>query len=203
MYEIIAYSCVIILLPIIPAYILYTAIPAQEGAAVEGEYQGLNIKLKGAFAGYFILALLLTSFIGARLLTESEYEYWTVEGVIDISTVGDPKLIHFSIEPPDQQIYSDGRFVIKNVPTLKGKDRRSTLVLVEMSEGKRREKVVHLEDEKKVFQKTKEHKIEFKNDVISIHTPITFYVRDQQISNWGNYSSENAATPHPINNNGG
>jgi len=33
---------------------------------VEGQYQGLNIKLKGAFGSYFILALLLLGFITAE-----------------------------------------------------------------------------------------------------------------------------------------
>lgn len=203
MYEIIAYSCVIILLPIIPAYILYTAIPAQEGS-VEGEYQGLNIKLKGAFAGYFILALLLTSFIGARLMTESDYEYWTVEGVLDVNNVGEPHLISFSIEPPDQQVYADGRFVINNVPIRKGKDKRSTLVLAKMSEGGRLDEVVHLEEEKRAFEAAKKYKVEFnKNGVISIHTPISFADVAQPDSSWGSYSSDVIPEPLPATGNGG
>lgn len=91
MNEIIVYSCLLILLPLIPAYILYAALPAQEeDDFVEGVYQGLNIKLKGAFSGYFILVLLLSGFIGARLYTDPEYEFWTIEGTVDTSIISNP-----------------------------------------------------------------------------------------------------------------
>lgn len=203
MYEILAYSCVIILLPIIPAYILYAAIPEKESSddSVQGKYQGLNIKLKGAFAGYFILALLLTSFIGARLITGSEYEYWTVEGVVDVNKAGDPNLITFSIEPPDQQKYPNGRFVIKNVPIRKCNNRSSTLVLAKMSNGKRTEEVVNLEEDKKAYEKEKRYQIKFKKEkIISIDTPITFASDGQPNDSMGGYSTNNAITPVPINN---
>lgn len=204
MYEIIAYSCIIILLPIIPAYILYTAIPVKvpdKDDEVTGKYQGLNIKLKGAFAGYFILALLLTSFIGTRLMTASEYEYWTVEGVIDISKAGDPDLITFTIEPPDQQKYPNGRFVIKNVPIRKGSNKSSTLVLAKMSDGKRTEEVVNLEEDKKAYEKEKRYLITFRKDkVISIDTPISFASDSQKNIGSSSYSIDNAVVPQQIHN---
>lgn len=46
----------ILLLPVIPAYILYKFLPASE-TDVSGPYQGLSLKLKGAFAGYFLLVI--------------------------------------------------------------------------------------------------------------------------------------------------
>lgn len=46
----------ILLLPLIPAYVLYKFLPVSE-TDVSGPYQGLSIKLKGAFAGYFLLVL--------------------------------------------------------------------------------------------------------------------------------------------------
>ncbi len=46
----------ILLLPVIPAYILYKFLPASD-TDVSGPYKGLSIKLKGAFAGYFLLVL--------------------------------------------------------------------------------------------------------------------------------------------------
>ena len=46
----------ILLVPIIPAYILYKFLPASE-TDVSGPYQGLSLKLKGAFAGYFLLVI--------------------------------------------------------------------------------------------------------------------------------------------------
>ena len=46
----------ILFLPIIPAYILYKFLPASD-TDVSGPYQGLSLKLKGAFAGYFLLVI--------------------------------------------------------------------------------------------------------------------------------------------------
>ena len=46
----------ILLIPIIPAFILYKFLPVSE-TDVSGPYSGLSLKLKGAFAGYFLLVL--------------------------------------------------------------------------------------------------------------------------------------------------
>lgn len=46
----------ILLLPLIPAYIIYKFLPASD-TDVSGPYKGLSLKLKGAFAGYFLLVL--------------------------------------------------------------------------------------------------------------------------------------------------
>ncbi|MFY7840401.1 MAG: hypothetical protein ACOVP7_08995 [Lacibacter sp.] len=47
----------ILLLPLLPAYIIYKFLPESE-TNVEGPYKKLNLKLKGAFAGYFLLVLM-------------------------------------------------------------------------------------------------------------------------------------------------
>lgn len=46
----------ILLLPLFPAFIIYKFLPASE-TDVSGPYQGLSLKLKGAFAGYFLLVI--------------------------------------------------------------------------------------------------------------------------------------------------
>ena len=46
----------ILLLPLIPAFIIYKFLPASD-TDVSGPYQGLSLKLKGAFAGYFLLVI--------------------------------------------------------------------------------------------------------------------------------------------------
>ena len=60
----------ILLLPLFPAYILYKFLPASE-TDVSGPYKGLSVKLKGAFAGYFLLVLVATAlqylFMGNKL----------------------------------------------------------------------------------------------------------------------------------------
>lgn len=46
----------ILLLPLFPAFIIYKFLPASD-TDVSGPYQGLSLKLKGAFAGYFLLVI--------------------------------------------------------------------------------------------------------------------------------------------------
>src|SRR5258707_515623 len=45
----------ILLLPLIPAFLLYKFLPSR--TSVSGPFKGLNIKLTGAFGGYFLLVL--------------------------------------------------------------------------------------------------------------------------------------------------
>lgn len=46
----------ILLLPLLPAFIIYKFLPESD-TEVAGPYKKLNLKLKGAFAGYFLLVL--------------------------------------------------------------------------------------------------------------------------------------------------
>jgi hypothetical protein len=46
----------ILIVPLIPAYIIYKFLPASD-TDVSGPYSGLSLKLKGAFAGYFLLVI--------------------------------------------------------------------------------------------------------------------------------------------------
>src|SRR5438128_4742058 len=46
----------ILIIPVIPAFIIYKFLPSSD-TDVSGPYQGLSLKLKGAFAGYFLLVI--------------------------------------------------------------------------------------------------------------------------------------------------
>lgn len=46
----------ILLVPLVPAFIIYKFLPSSD-TDVSGPYQGLSLKLKGAFAGYFLLVI--------------------------------------------------------------------------------------------------------------------------------------------------
>ena len=65
-----------ILLPIVPALLLYKLLPST--ADVSGPFHGMQIKLGGAFAGYFLLVLVI--FFWPR--SNPAYEVWTVRGYI-------------------------------------------------------------------------------------------------------------------------
>jgi hypothetical protein len=62
---------VIFLLPLIPAFLLYKFLPSKTNAT--GPFKGLNVKLSGAFAGYFIL-LLFASGIAFPLLKNEQQQ---------------------------------------------------------------------------------------------------------------------------------
>jgi hypothetical protein len=68
----------VILLPILPAYILFKALPAS--GSVDGKLQGLEIKLSGAFAGYFAVVLLIVA--NQKALIPAQYKQWTVTGQV-------------------------------------------------------------------------------------------------------------------------
>lgn len=117
----VALYCLLILLPLVPAFLLFKLLPCS--ATVEGPLQGLQLKLGGAFAGYF--AVLLVSFMVVQpiikdrqtewaryvaLLETSVYQDWRVTGRIDISDGMDPALVTCFVRPPDLHIQPDGSF---------------------------------------------------------------------------------------------
>jgi hypothetical protein len=194
--ETITYSCLIILLPIIPSLILYLAIPSQK-SEVEGKYQGLNIKLKGAFGSYFILVLMLFGFVATRVATDHKFEYWTIEGVIGRDGVDDPRQVRFSIQPPVRQVTEDGRFIIENVPIAKGKNQRSTLSLQFVKNGETRSQVVHLEKHNSLPFPT--HKLKFTGDHVAIETPIVLKLAASSNPNNAAAGSYNPAIAQDVN----
>ena len=58
--DLLVYLLAILLLPLIPAFILYKTLPAETN--VKGPFKGLTINLSGAFAGYFLLVLIALGF---------------------------------------------------------------------------------------------------------------------------------------------
>lgn len=82
----------ILLIPAAPAYLLYAVLPSS--ADVSGPFKGLNIKLGGAFGGYFLLVLLSSGYVAMDLRGEigdledrlaglKKYEIWTIKGHIE------------------------------------------------------------------------------------------------------------------------
>lgn len=59
-----AYIAAAVLLPLIPAYILYRALPAR--GELKGPLGKFTLKFSGAFAGYFALVIIIFGFIYSR-----------------------------------------------------------------------------------------------------------------------------------------
>ncbi|MBZ5533695.1 MAG: hypothetical protein LAO20_19870 [Acidobacteriia bacterium] len=106
----------VILLPMAPAYVLFKALPGT--AAVSGPLQGLNIKLGGAFAGYFALLVLVFSTHNIWNPAPSG-QVWEVSGTVAdedgaVLQPLDPKDI--GVIPRSFNAYADGTFTL-TVPT--------------------------------------------------------------------------------------
>lgn len=99
----------ILLVPLVPAFILYKFLPAK--TTVSGPFKGLNLKLTGAFGGYFLLTLIASGLAFfflkneqkktiddlqgklAKLQTEtSNHQTWTMEGSINSSSPKETKM---------------------------------------------------------------------------------------------------------------
>jgi hypothetical protein len=103
--------CFVILLPIIPAYILFKALPAT--GSVDGKLQGLEIKLGGAFAGYFAVVLLII--INHSVLMPVQFQMWTVTGQV-VDENGQPidplAYKNISLQPNPLTPISPGMFTL-------------------------------------------------------------------------------------------
>jgi hypothetical protein len=110
----------IVLLPIIPAYILFKVLQAT--GQLEGTLLGMKLQLGGAFAGYFaVLLVLLNSFKTSIVPTQNVM--WTVTGhVVDENQKPvDAASGSFTLTPASQPPVSadtGGQFSINFVPTL-------------------------------------------------------------------------------------
>jgi|SRR5580692_205307 hypothetical protein len=101
----------IVLLPIIPAYFLFKALPSST-ASVTGPLQGLQLKLGGAFAGYFAVLLLIT-YTHSVWAPPPAFQVWEVSGQVtdDTGAAIDPLYIQdVALDPPTFQPSADGTF---------------------------------------------------------------------------------------------
>ena len=138
MFSDLTYIAVVVLVPLIPAFLLYKFLPHGR-TEVGGPFKGLDIKLSGAFAGYFLVVLIVTSLVVFLIKTKpvvpcpvcptppaTQYEVYTVTGKVDLE--GDsksPKIdsaqLTFSILPPERTVKPDGSFSLQ-IPVRPGQN---------------------------------------------------------------------------------
>jgi hypothetical protein len=127
MYSDLTYIVAVVLVPLIPAFLLYKYLPPGR-TDVGGPFKGLDIKLSGAFAGYFLVVLIVTSLLVFLIKTKPsptcppcpqppahQYEVYTVTGKVNLSSdTGSPKLdyklINLSLVPSERTVRPDGTF---------------------------------------------------------------------------------------------
>lgn len=88
---------VLVLLPLIPAFLLFKLLPGGP-SEVEGPLAGLKIKLGGAFGGYVALTVFLATFYAQFLKPDAKaMETWTVTGEVQAPAYSD---ISCKVSPP-------------------------------------------------------------------------------------------------------
>jgi len=110
--EVIIYIVVTVILPILPAYILYKNLPIGK-TIVRGPFKGLDIQLTGAFAGYFLIMLVVFGFIELRV--RGRCQIWQVTGYVGLQDDSSPmetKNILVSERPPSGKVNEDGSFKV-------------------------------------------------------------------------------------------
>ena len=116
----ITYVAAVVLIPLLPAFVLYKYLPSKTTA--KGPFRGLDIKLSGSFAAYFLLLLIVTSFVIFLIKRRApetgppryQFEVYTVLGKVELSdesqTRPDYSGIKLSLAPPQMANNPDGSF---------------------------------------------------------------------------------------------
>lgn len=109
-------------LPILPAFLLFKFLPMKD-TDVSGPFKGLQIKLTGAFAAYFLIFLLSMTVFNKLITKEEErYEIWTIEGSVYDATTKRP--VKDFVNPvvkiiPRYGSIDNGQFNIKVIGSVK------------------------------------------------------------------------------------
>jgi hypothetical protein len=120
---IVIYVALIVIVPLIPAIIIFRLFPGTR-VFVKGPFKGLSVRFAGAFAGYFIIVIVVSGVVTSYYLNESkkpdQYDLWTVEGRIQYENPSERTLysnVIISIIPPEQDKNPvSGGFTLNNVP---------------------------------------------------------------------------------------
>jgi hypothetical protein len=117
----------VLLLPLIPAWVLYRFLPAR--TSVTGPFKGLNVKLSGAFSGYFLLVLIALGLAyavtgsaadtnTAALAAENQalrarldsLQEWEMEGAVETDAPSETRVF---VAGKSTEFLSTGRFTVR------------------------------------------------------------------------------------------
>jgi len=160
-YDDLVWTVVIVLLPLVPAVILYKLF--EQKTFVTGPFKGLRLDLSGAFAGYFLILVVLCFVLyrpmqqrkdlqskienlSSQLQDARQATGWTVWGQIEFTDQPTNSLtksgVRISIVPLPE-IYNDGTFEVHVVKTTEGA--RQIFPSLEISKDNYWTETVHLE----------------------------------------------------------
>jgi hypothetical protein len=108
-----------ILLPVIPAFIFFKYLPSD--ATTHGPFRGMKLKLGGAFAGYFVIFIVLIALVEnnrKQYSSSPRYEVWHVTGQVSLGNGAQLFPSDISINPPNVSVSAGGTFHM-DIPVLK------------------------------------------------------------------------------------
>jgi hypothetical protein len=99
--------------PILPAFLLFKAI--KSNANLSGPFKGMTVKLGGAFAGYFLVLLLMSQLV--PFIEEGPQDYVLFGKVrLAADTLADPRQWYtrasISVRPSRSEVKSNGQLVV-------------------------------------------------------------------------------------------
>jgi hypothetical protein len=131
MFNDLTYIAAVVLIPLIPAFLLYKFLRSGR-TSVGGPFRGLDIKLSGAFAGYFLMVLVVSSFVVFLIRQKPipippayQYEVYTVQGQVELQPADtsaerlDYRNVTLSLQPPPSAVKTDGSFSFE-IPVKRG-----------------------------------------------------------------------------------
>jgi hypothetical protein len=194
------YIAATLLLPFGPAYLLYRTLPAE--TSVEGPFKGLKIKLSGAFAGYFLLVLLVFSFVYSRLRPVHNYEVYKVKGLIGLDprnkslrTIADLRQIapgmRISLVPPERQVMQSGEMTVE-IPVERGQAGELEFPSLYIEHALVEGETVDLDDER--VQRKYGIVYDRSRKIITLREPIVLEEKSARQP----YSASKAQAPEPI-----
>ncbi|MBB5610959.1 MULTISPECIES: hypothetical protein [unclassified Janthinobacterium] len=142
-------SCILVLLPLIPAIILFKIFPSTgEGA---GEFWKWKWKFGGAFAGYVLLFFMLWGAMQEQLKTR-DVEVWTVRGNVEASRVPNiANLIGIKSMPQTLNIETDGSYEFKVIVGRYGDRLEFPRIMIDLSRVCAISRVIRLDDSPGTF----------------------------------------------------
>jgi hypothetical protein len=135
----------LLLLPIIPAFLLFKALPSS--ATVDGPLAGLTVKLGGAFGGYVALTVFMALFFAEKIQEpKATYREWEISGPVVVDGDSGMAMVRARAVPPIMQVESGTFFMRTWMPD----DRRPNLVFEARDYETQNINLAQYEQEKKV-----------------------------------------------------
>lgn len=143
-------SCILILLPMVPAIAIFKVFPESRSTS-EGEWYGLRWKFGGAFAAYVFIAIFLWQVTKDGIAVRSA-EVWTVRGSVDAVGVPNlPNMLAVRSLPQAYPVEKSGDYIFKVVVDRAGDKRTFPRLVFDLTSACRGSKTVPLEGESGTF----------------------------------------------------